>query len=619
MLSDCRRLRAARPWRIAAAALLLPVLGAAPASALMSSTTTTTTLPPGTTTTTMFVPTDVTGGGDFEGGFPAKSFDSYVFELTEPRVLVAETGNGFGGCPGDTFVELRRPGAPGNCNLLYGDELACIAFDDDSGIALCSRLVKSILEPGSYQIRVTTYGGAKLLRYFLHVEFVKIECGNDVLEITEQCDDGNLAAGDCCSPACRRDAAGTSCDDALFCNGIDSCDDAAACSKHIGDPCPGADGDGDCSETCDEGADACTASDAAGSSCNDGLFCNGPDTCDDSSCGLHGGNPCPGEDGDGDCSETCDDTADACTGPDANGSVCDDGVFCNGADTCASGTCSAHAGSPCSPPDGDFNCAESCNEPADNCTASDPDGSACDDGLACNGADTCLAGTCDNHLGSPCAGVDGDANCSESCSDSVAGCTNPDPEGAACDDGVFCNGVDHCSGGSCSIHAGDPCQAADGDGNCTESCNETGDSCTSADPGGSACDDADPCTAVAECDGSGSCLGFSPVDCNDDNDCTVDSCLESTQDCSHTPIPDCPAATTTTTTLPSFVCGDVSGDGLVKASDALGVLKAAVGGAQCTGKVCTCDTSGNGALTAGDALLVLKFAVGAPVTLNCSC
>jgi hypothetical protein len=30
-------------------------------------------------------------------------------------------------------------------------------------------------------------------------------------------------------------------------------------------------------------------------------------------------------------------------------------------------------------------------------------------------------------------------------------------DGAACDDGVFCNGRDSCSGGTCSAHAGDPC------------------------------------------------------------------------------------------------------------------------------------------------------------------
>ena len=48
-----------------------------------------------------------------------------------------------------------------------------------------------------------------------------------------------------------------------------------------------------------------------------------------------------------------------------------------------------HAGNPCPGPDGDGNCAESCNEAADNCTAADPNASACNDGVFCNGVEFC--------------------------------------------------------------------------------------------------------------------------------------------------------------------------------------------------------------------------------------
>jgi hypothetical protein len=40
---------------------------------------------------------------------------------------------------------------------------------------------------------------------------------------------------------------------------------------------------------------------------------------------------------------------------------------------------------------------------------------------------------------------------------------------ASCDDGVFCNGADTCSGAACTIHAGDPCDP--------EYCNESDDQC----------------------------------------------------------------------------------------------------------------------------------------------
>ena len=34
------------------------------------------------------------------------------------------------------------------------------------------------------------------------------------------------------------------------------------------------------------------------------------------------------------------------------------------------------------------------------------------------------------------------------------------PLDVACDDGLFCNGIDHCAAGECTTHAGNPCQGA---------------------------------------------------------------------------------------------------------------------------------------------------------------
>ena len=78
---------------------------------------------------------------------------------------------------------------------------------------------------------------------------------------------------------------------------------------------------------------------------------------------MHAGNPCPGPDGDGNCSESCNEAADNCTAPDPNGSACSDGLFCNGTDTCNAGACSVHTGDPCLPLNtADGNCSTSCNE-----------------------------------------------------------------------------------------------------------------------------------------------------------------------------------------------------------------------------------------------------------------
>src|SRR4029453_19400930 len=91
-----------------------------------------------------------------------------------------------------------------------------------------------------------------------------------------------------------------------------------------------------------------------------------------------------------------------------NTAPCDDGLFCNGADTCGGGSC-IHAGDPCA---GGAECNNSCNEAGDNCfaaaaTACATDGNACTDD-ACNGAGTCA------HINNT----------------------------APCDDGLFCNGAD---------------------------------------------------------------------------------------------------------------------------------------------------------------------------------
>ena len=302
------------------------------------------------------------------------------------------------------------------------------------------------------------------------------------------CNDNNVCTTDSCIPAtgCLHVNNSLPCNDGLFCNGLDMCS-GGTCSLHTTNPCPGPDGDNNCAESCNEATDSCTAPDPNGSACSDGLFCNGADTCNGGTCTLHAGSPCPGPDGDGNCAESCDEAGGTCTAPDPDGSACTDGLFCTGADTCSGGICAIHAGDPCPGPDGDGNCAESCNETTDTCTAPDPDGSTCVDGLFCNGADTCSGGTCAVHAGDPCPGPDGDGNCAESCNEATDTCTAPDPDGSICTDGLFCNGADTCNGGSCSSHTGDPCPGPDGDADCVESCNETTDTCDANDPNGSPC------------------------------------------------------------------------------------------------------------------------------------
>jgi hypothetical protein len=65
------------------------------------------------------------------------------------------------------------------------------------------------------------------------------------------------------------------------------------------------------------------------------------------------------------------------------------------------------------------------------------------------------------------------------------------------------------------------------------------------------------------------------------------------------------------------LCGDFNGDGSVSATDALGVLRAAVGLVACDDEECDIDASGT--ISATDALSTLKAAVGQDVTMACPC
>ena len=323
-----------------------------------------------------------------------------------------------------------------------------------------------------------------------------------------QCDDGlDCTERDFCSQGvCAGTPNDALCDDQSVCTTDDceagtgcvhtdiNCDDQNVCTDDLCNPSNG------CYHT----------NNTAG--CNDGLYCNGADTCSGGACDQHAGDPC-----DAQC-QTCDEEANSCTN--LSGS-CDDGLWCNGADNCFDGTCSWHLGGSCDPQ------CQSCNEGTDQC---DNVAGACDDGLFCNGEDTCTGGACDQHAGDPC-----DAQC-QSCNEEMKVCDNLT---SACDDGLYCNGADNCSGGACSQHAGTPCPDDELFCNGTESCDETEDECISS---------GDPCTDNGVfCDGTESCDEDNDECVSSGNPCPDDglwcngeeTCDEINQDCTVENVPEC--------------------------------------------------------------------------------
>lgn len=90
-----------------------------------------------------------------------------------------------------------------------------------------------------------------------------------------------------------------------------------------------------------------------------------------------------------------------------------------------------------------------------------------------------------------------------------------------CDDGCFCNGVERCADEVC-VAGTEPCRDTI---ECTiDGCDESVRSCV-FEGDDSMCSDGDACNGAEVCDPRvGGCRAASPLYCNDEDSCTVDSC-----------------------------------------------------------------------------------------------
>ncbi|HYC01549.1 MAG TPA: dockerin type I domain-containing protein [Candidatus Limnocylindrales bacterium] len=208
-----------------------------------------------------------------------------------------------------------------------------------------------------------------------------------------------------------------------------------------------------------------------------------------------------------------------------NDTPCPDSAFCNGAETCQDGVCTA--GDPAC--DDEVGCtADQCNEATDSCTNT-PQDVACNDGLACNGVETCDA-TLDCQEGTPIDCSDGVGCTDDVCDEATDSCVNT-PDDGNCDDMLFCNGDETCHPTLDCQGGMDPCIDAVA---CTvDTCNEILDSCTNA-PNDLACNNGDFCDGTETCDSVFGCTVGEPP-CEDDVECTVDSCDETLDMCGNAP------------------------------------------------------------------------------------
>lgn len=185
------------------------------------------------------------------------------------------------------------------------------------------------------------------------------------------------------------------------------------------------------------------------------------------------------------------------------------------------------------------------------CDASNPDvpiplneGGACDDVGLCKGPGVCTAGFCVPNTVVDCSTQDD--QCNEGTCDPRTGICSKAPvfDGVACSDGLSCT-TDACFGGSCESElASDSCFIngtcyADNEpedplapcaGACVPSVDQSG---FTPIPDGNACSDGNACTTGETCN-AGTCVGTTPVVCDDSDLCTVDTC-DVTNGCEFTP------------------------------------------------------------------------------------
>jgi len=206
--------------------------------------------------------------------------------------------------------------------------------------------------------------------------------------------------------------------------------------------------------------------------CDDGVYCNGQETCSVGECiagtpvncaadGLY----CNGE-------EYCDDGTHSCKH--MNVPVCNnDFVYCNGEEFCdeSINDC-GHRNAPVCAADGLYcNGEEFCNELLKTCGSRNAP--VCtDDGLYCNGEEFCDESINDcGHRNAPVCAADGlYCNGEEFCDETLKACGSRNAPACA-DDGSFCNGEEYCDEESKQCgNTGDPC-------NEREECDESRKAC----------------------------------------------------------------------------------------------------------------------------------------------
>jgi minor extracellular protease Epr len=216
-------------------------------------------------------------------------------------------------------------------------------------------------------------------------------------------------------------------------------------------------------------------------------------------------------------------------------SDCNDDLFCNGVESCVSGACQTGSIPDCSA-SGDQCNTGVCDETTDSCIAQPvEDGTSCNDGEFCNVNEACQSGICTGGSSRDCAS--GNQCLIGSCDETTDSCVTQSVEdGTSCDDGEFCTQNTFCDTGVCGN--GDERDCSDDVFCTTDTCNEASNSCENT-PDNSACDNGLFCDGVETCNINLDCQSGDPVTCEDNDECTTNTCNEEINACEFTDIPQC--------------------------------------------------------------------------------
>lgn len=277
------------------------------------------------------------------------------------------------------------------------------------------------------------------------------------------CTGGFCVDGVCCNEACG----GGLTDDCQACSRAAGASQDGTCEALPGDRLCSADaGPCDQAETCDGVDRQCPADHyypathacrPAGDLCDAAEYCSGEEVSCPADEWQKAGYTCRPARSACDLAETCSGADIACPADQVAAAdvecrpaagACDEPEVCDGENPWCPADAFYEENRICRPATGDCDQQELCPGDAADCPADlfRDDGSLCEDGLFCNGTDSCLAGACTVHEGYTCA-----------------------------DDGQFCNGAEYCEEESDRCrHAGDPCGA-------DRECSESLDECLAAD------------------------------------------------------------------------------------------------------------------------------------------